>query len=70
MNMREKYSGGPKAREKLANTGAKKVRPTIPSVPATKDEIAEIPRAGPPGPVWPFHTHPWPLEQKRLLRGC
>ena len=40
MNMREKYSGGPKARAKLARAGAKKVRPTIPSVPATKEEMA------------------------------
>jgi len=47
INIRAKYSGGPKARAKLARKGAKNVSPISPSVPATKEEIAEIPRAGP-----------------------
>ena len=47
MNIRAKYSGGPKTTAKLARSGAKKVRPTRPSVPATKEEMAEMARAGP-----------------------
>ena len=47
MNIRAKYSGGPKTTAKSARSGAKKVRPTRPSVPAKKDEMAEMARAGP-----------------------
>ena len=45
-----KYSGGPKARAYSANRGAKKVSPTTPKVPAAKDPIAAIPKAGPARP--------------------
>ena len=50
MNMRAKYSGGPKASATLASAGAKNVSPSRLSVPATKEEIAAIPRAGPARP--------------------
>jgi len=52
MNIRAKYSGGPKARAKLARTGAKNVSPTRLKVPATKDEMAEMARAGPALPCF------------------
>ena len=47
MNIRAKYSGGPNASATPASRGAKKVSPTSPRVPATKEEMAEIPRAAP-----------------------
>ena len=50
MNIRAKYSGGPKTTAKSARSGAKKVRPTRPSVPAKKEEMAEMARAGPAFP--------------------
>ena len=50
MNIRAKYSGGPNASATLASRGAKKVSPTSPRVPATKEEMAEIPRAAPARP--------------------
>ena len=48
--VRAKYSGGPNARAVRASTGAKKVSPITPMVPAAKEAMAEIPRAGPPRP--------------------
>ena len=50
MNMRAKYSGGPNVTATSARSGAKKVRPIRPSVPATKEEIAQMARAGPAFP--------------------
>jgi hypothetical protein len=47
-----KYSGGPNASAARDSMGAKKVSPTTPMVPATKDAMAEMPRAGPPRPCW------------------
>ena len=45
-----KYSGGPNRRATRASGGVKKVRPTRPSVPATNDEMAEMPSAAPARP--------------------
>jgi hypothetical protein len=47
---RPKYSGGPICSAKSASGGAKKLSPTSPSVPATKEEIAAIASAGPARP--------------------
>ena len=47
ISIRAKYSGGPKASAKLAQSGAKKVSPNRLSVPATKEEMAAMARAGP-----------------------
>lgn len=52
MNIRAKYSGGPKARAKFASTGAKKVSPTRLRVPAKKEDIADMARAGPARPCF------------------
>ena len=51
MNIRAKYSGGPKTTAKLASVGANKVRAITLSVPATNEEMAEIARAGPAFPL-------------------
>ena len=47
MNIRAKYSGGPNTSAKSASSGAKNVRPTRLSVPATKEEMAQMAKAGP-----------------------
>ena len=52
MNIRAKYSGGPKASATPASAGAKKVTPTRLIVPATKEAMAAIPSAGPPRPCF------------------
>ena len=46
----EKNSGGPKRIAQCATTGARKVRPMTPIVPAMKEEIAAMPSAGPARP--------------------
>jgi|GEM_PF-5201520 len=54
-NMREKYSGGPKSRAMSARGGANSRRPNWENVPAMKDAMAAIPRAGPARPflaIW------------------
>ena len=43
----EKYSGGPKARAASARGGAKKTNPKMLIVPATKEPMATMARAGP-----------------------
>ena len=48
--IKEKYSGGPNLRAKLDNMGAKRIRPNIAIVPAMKDPIADMPKAGPARP--------------------
>ena len=45
--IKEKNSGGPNRRARLATTGAITDRPTMARVPAMKDPMAAIPRAGP-----------------------
>jgi hypothetical protein len=50
MNIRAKYSGGPKTTAKLASIGANRVSRTTLRVPATKEEMAEMARAGPAFP--------------------
>ncbi len=45
-----KYSGGPMRSATSASGGAKNVRPTSPSVPATNDEMAAMASAGPARP--------------------
>jgi hypothetical protein len=55
MKAREKNSGGPKRRARLANVGAKSISPITPIVPAMKDPKAAMPRAGPALPclaIW------------------
>ncbi len=52
MNMRAKYSGGPKASATPARIGAKKVTPTRLRVPATKEPMAAMPNAGPALPCF------------------
>jgi hypothetical protein len=44
------YSGGPKSRAKPATSGARKVRPTIATVPPMKEPIAAMPSAVPARP--------------------
>lgn len=51
-HIRAKYSGGPNLRATEARAGAKRVSPTRPRVPATKEEIAEMPRAEPAFPCF------------------
>ena len=48
--MSPKYSGGPKRSANFATGGAKNISPNTPKVPATKEEIAAIPRAAPARP--------------------
>src|SRR3989338_8188883 len=48
--IKEKYSGGPNRRARLAKTGERKVRATMLKVPAIKEANAAIPRAGPARP--------------------
>jgi hypothetical protein len=50
-NVRAKYSGGPNLRAKLAMGTVKNITPKSASVPAIKEPIAEIPRAGPARPL-------------------
>ena len=52
MNISAKYSGGPKASATPARIGAKKVTPTRLRVPATKEPMAAMPRAGPARPCF------------------
>src|SRR4030067_109740 len=47
---REKYSGGPNRRAKRASGGARNMRPTTLSVPATYEPIAAMARAAPARP--------------------
>src|SRR4030067_3872500 len=49
--MREKYSGGPNRRAKLASVGARKMSRKILIVPAINEPNAEIPRSGPALPL-------------------
>ena len=46
-HMREKYSGKPNRRAKLARGGAISMRPRMLIVPPMKEPKAEIPKAGP-----------------------
>ncbi len=48
----EKYSGGPNFRANSARGGATKVRPSTPMVPAMKEPMAAMPRAGPARPFF------------------
>ena len=50
MNIRAKYSGGPKTTANSASIGAKRVRAITLSVPATNEAMAEMARAGPAFP--------------------
>ncbi|PLC11760.1 hypothetical protein AUQ48_05310 [Kocuria flava] len=47
---RAAYSGGPKSRAKPATSGARKVSPTMATVPPTKEPMAAMPRAVPARP--------------------
>jgi hypothetical protein len=46
-HMREKYSGKPNRRAKLARGGARSIRPRMLIVPPMNEPKAEIPKAGP-----------------------
>ncbi len=48
--IRAEYSGGPKLTATLAITGARKVRPITPMVPAMNEAMAAIPSAFPARP--------------------
>ncbi len=48
----EKYSDGPNLSAASASGGAIRVRPTRPTVPATKEPIAATPRAAPARPCF------------------
>ena len=50
MNIRAKYSGGPKTTANWARIGAKRVRAITLIVPATKEPMAATARAGPAFP--------------------
>ena len=52
--IKAKYSGGAKRNAKRANGGAISIKPNTPTVPATKDAMAEIPNAA---PALPFARH-------------
>ena len=52
--IKERYSGGPKAKAILPNIGAKTCKPRIPIVPAKKDPIATIAKAAPALPFLAF----------------
>lgn len=58
--MSEKNSGGPKERAASASYGAKNTSPNTPIVPAMKDPMAEIARAG---PALPFCAILYPSMQ-------
>ena len=47
----EKYSAGPNRMASLTISGARKVRSSVPIVPATKEPIAEVARAAAPRPA-------------------
>ena len=49
--MSAKYSGELKASAKRASGGAISIRPMTPTVPATNEAIAAMPRAGPARPL-------------------
>src|SRR5262249_13204508 len=58
--IRAKFSGGPKRMATVAIVGAKNVITITPSVPATKEPIAAIPRAAPARPCFAIW---WPSRQ-------
>ncbi len=49
--IKAKYSGGAKRSAKRASGGAITIKPKTPTVPATKDAIAEMPNAAPALPL-------------------
>ena len=50
--IREKNSGGPKARAASARGGARNVSPKIAMVPPMNEPVAEMASAGPARPCW------------------
>jgi len=57
---RENFSGGPKLKANLAIAGAKRVMPTMPTVPATNDPMAAMPSDA---PALPFFAILYPSMQ-------
>jgi hypothetical protein len=58
MNVRAKYSGGPKERATLASGGAMKVSSAVATVPARKEAKAAMPRRDRRVPSWPSGSRP------------
>src|SRR5262249_54512333 len=62
-DMSAKYSGELNERANFASGGATSIRPTTPTVPATKDAIAAMPSAAPARPlraIWHPSRQPTP----------